>query len=210
MIATACIAIMGAVVLLLTRRQRPSCAKDLAVALKAADISCDVQMSLDEAIALYHTGRTRLLARLKALGVEPLPKRQAVANFIGKHVGAARPKADASQALNGVMPIDLAFPKLIQLHFEPHVFVIRDFLSAGVCDEIVRRARVDMRFHSVTGSRAARTASSTWFNPAELRSVNEKLIALAPAFANRRTAGHALTTRLQLLRFHVSVLRQLA
>ena len=39
---------------------------------------------LDEAIALYHTGRTRLLARLKALGVEPLPKRQAVANFIGK------------------------------------------------------------------------------------------------------------------------------
>ena len=53
---------------------------DLARSLDEAGIT------LAEATKLYHAGRPVLLARLKTLGVQLLPKRQAIANAIGKRV----------------------------------------------------------------------------------------------------------------------------
>lgn len=47
--------------------------------------------------------------------------------------------------LRGVMPLDLNYPGLICIHKDPLIFAIPDFLPADVCDEIIRRARSDLR-----------------------------------------------------------------
>lgn len=87
------------------------------------------------------------------------------------------------------MPIDTMYPQLRRVHTEPLIYVIDNFMPDSMCDEIVRRARNDLRKSLVSEGRVVkqniklRVSSCSHFNPGELPTLNRRMDKLAPKFA---------------------------
>lgn len=180
-------------------------ASDLSALVWAADIMSEHEathslssLTLADAIRLYAQGRPKLLTRLKQLGVQPLSRRQAVANLVGKRAGLKAWRGDNIIKPSDVMPINLSYPGLVQIYSDPPIYAIPDFLPAAMCDEIIARARSDLRASHLSSNRerafdtSKRRSRSCWFNPEELRGVSDRMRKLAPEVEDRRGAQRVL------------------
>ena len=98
------------------------------------------------------------------------------------------PTLDVSaEEIADLLTLDLQYPGLRCVHKNPFIFLIDDFLPARTCDEIVRRASLDLRSSLMDGAQSSdvRRSSCTWFNPAELPCIMERMQRIAPAFGDR-------------------------
>lgn len=103
------------------------------------------------------------------------------------------------------MPINLLYPHLRRVHSEPSIYIIDDFLSDAVCDELVRRTRVDLR-QSLTATLTSeeqpfgvlsnnRTSRCSHFNPDELPTLALHMDRLAPGFETRKGSARVIEYR---------------
>ena len=103
-LAGTCVAVVGILLVMRRRRATKVQASDLCATICAAGIMNQSEamqflssLTLSEAIDLYSKGRPKLLAKLKSCGVQPLSRRQAVANVVGKSVGKVGMKTAAPE-----------------------------------------------------------------------------------------------------------------
>lgn len=90
------------------------------------------------------------------------------------------------------MPINSQYPRLRRVYNEPSIYIIDGFFCDAMCDELVRRARLDLHqslMATDTGENAtheSRVSRCSHFNPDELPTLARHMDRLAPGFETCR------------------------